>query len=1160
MFNKSFYLVGLITFLTISNLVQGQQSVKFGSVIPPSPNAAAIERFGETPVDLFTGIPDINVPLFKYEGSTNKLKLNVALRYHAGGVRVADVASNVGLGWALNAGGVISRTIYGLADFNPLGSSFPTSDTLPDGSGPVMKVRGCTQWFSVGSYAGHSDNLPCNGQPDCIENVSEFYKIVDLYKGVFDGQFDVFSYSFEGYSGKFIIGKNDSILQMPQTNLRISRIAGYNLPGFIITTPVGAQYVFKDQEFNNYEIKTCSWQAVNPLGCPLGGFNKDVSSWYLTKVYSPSGTDSMSFTYEGAVLRYQADMGESFYYGPIGSPLNTYSKSTAYHGDVGGYIPNEMRVRTVKLPNNTSIEFEYDSEIARLDMDINGNPRALKKIIVKNNNNPVCQYQLFHSYFGTSGRVAYDAARTNDYYNRRLVLDSIRKVSGSQILPLYKFGYESNPPGRFSNAQDHWGFYNGETGNTTLIPAQYLLTANRSSSQYYAKNGTLNKITYPTGGTTSFEYETNFGSIGYVGGIRVAKTIDFDGISHVNDITTEYTYSLATATSPMYVYGFAMRDELTGLTYSQAYSSFSNVTLGQVRGSPATYDEVTVSRIRGTTKLGKVVSNFQNEGRTLYNGGFDPEYVKGYPYLPIPYLDWADGLIKRQRYYDDQDNLLKEVTYDYDIKKIKVKSPYFKAMKVATLAGPYECGSGFCNSDCHISLITSPTGQKNEEDYVIYTRRNYYPYTGRTDLIRTTEIVYSGGGNSITTETNFTYHGTYFLPVKKIVVNSKNEALKTSFKYPFDFLSTTVYQSMFQRNMISPVVEQRDSIDNNLLQFTRTNYSNTTGNVFVPGSIESNLKNFPLETLLKFNLYDKKGNILERQSATNVKEVFVWGYNAQYPVAKIIGSDWNTVKSLFDTSILNNGSESQIITQLTNLRAALNSNPLVQIETYLFNPLSGITRATDIKGLNTYYEYDLFNRLHLVKDHNGNILKRICYNYAGEVEDCGMPVFTNQEQSGFFTRDNCGAGYTGNGVTYTVPAGTHASTISQAYANQLAIDDVNANGQNFANANGSCIQVCGINMANGYSAQMVNVTKSGSTVTFNWVFSSTSLMYPLTTYTIGILNGCKPAQNTTFTYTIAGRTYQIIFEQTGIITGRITAGTALPIGQTLYLSGSYTGM
>src|SRR5438552_616203 len=74
----------------------------------PSPTAASLGKFGDIPVSLYTGIPEISVPLFTAKGKT--LSLPVVLRYHAGGLRVEEIGGWVGMGWTLEAGGAITRT------------------------------------------------------------------------------------------------------------------------------------------------------------------------------------------------------------------------------------------------------------------------------------------------------------------------------------------------------------------------------------------------------------------------------------------------------------------------------------------------------------------------------------------------------------------------------------------------------------------------------------------------------------------------------------------------------------------------------------------------------------------------------------------------------------------------------------------------------------------------------------------------------------------------------------------------------------------------------------------------------------------------------------------------------------------------------------------
>lgn len=88
------------------------------SVIPPAPTAAALAKYALTPVSLSSGIPNIDIPL--YEIAERDISLMVSLSYHGGGIKVGQIASWTGLGWSLNAGGVVTRTVMGLPDEKPI--------------------------------------------------------------------------------------------------------------------------------------------------------------------------------------------------------------------------------------------------------------------------------------------------------------------------------------------------------------------------------------------------------------------------------------------------------------------------------------------------------------------------------------------------------------------------------------------------------------------------------------------------------------------------------------------------------------------------------------------------------------------------------------------------------------------------------------------------------------------------------------------------------------------------------------------------------------------------------------------------------------------------------------------------------------------------------
>ena len=83
-----------------------------GNVV--SPDAASLGKYGEFPVNNYTGLPSISIPLYSVQ--SGEIGLPISINYHAGGIKVEEMASWVGLGWSLNAGGVITRSVRGIAD------------------------------------------------------------------------------------------------------------------------------------------------------------------------------------------------------------------------------------------------------------------------------------------------------------------------------------------------------------------------------------------------------------------------------------------------------------------------------------------------------------------------------------------------------------------------------------------------------------------------------------------------------------------------------------------------------------------------------------------------------------------------------------------------------------------------------------------------------------------------------------------------------------------------------------------------------------------------------------------------------------------------------------------------------------------------------------
>jgi hypothetical protein len=105
-------------------------------------------------------------------------------------------------------------------------------------------------------------------------------------------------------------------------------------------------------------------------------------------------------------------------------------------------------------------------------------------------------------------------------------------------------------------------------------------------------------------------------------------------------------------------------------------------------------------------------------------------------------------------------------------------------------------------------------------------------------------------------------------------------------------------------------------------------------------------------------------------------------------------------------------------------------------------------------------------------------------------------VYWNTRQAQSFRRSNCGAGYSGSIQEYVVAANTYSSLISQADANAQALADIQANGQAYANAHGSCILVPNASLD-------VGATGSGTfQIRIEYADGTSQTIYTAGTYTV----------------------------------------------------------
>ncbi|NLF42143.1 MAG: hypothetical protein GX587_05555, partial [Bacteroidales bacterium] len=104
----------LVLFCSKGLLAQEIISTEMPPVISASPQLKAFEQYGSYGVSEFTGVPNINLPLWTIKSGS--LEIPLSLSYFAGGIKVDELSGLYGLKWTLNAGGSISRSTMGNLD------------------------------------------------------------------------------------------------------------------------------------------------------------------------------------------------------------------------------------------------------------------------------------------------------------------------------------------------------------------------------------------------------------------------------------------------------------------------------------------------------------------------------------------------------------------------------------------------------------------------------------------------------------------------------------------------------------------------------------------------------------------------------------------------------------------------------------------------------------------------------------------------------------------------------------------------------------------------------------------------------------------------------------------------------------------------------------
>lgn len=335
----------------------------FSNHLPPSPNAASINKFSESEVDLYTGKANINIPIYNFK--SGDITIPISLSYNTKGIKVSDEASWVGLGWSLNCGGVISRVINGKDDFHTRG--YVLGDELPATGNGMLLDYYLTYRF---------------------DNPDDITKLELYHNGTDDAQPDDFYFSFLGFSGELFFEKGSAKACLVDQSSNLEFNYDFESNTWVVLDNSGWKYYFEKHEISRSLTQTSSI----PPPSPSGTYSEEaISAWYLTRITTPKG-DHVTLEYKetGKYIQSVVDYTELTEYGPYtytDFDLNDRKGLVISELEVDSYTASINEVNEVYLDkisgNEGEIIFDTDERLDRKNTLYASAAQRLENILIE---------------------------------------------------------------------------------------------------------------------------------------------------------------------------------------------------------------------------------------------------------------------------------------------------------------------------------------------------------------------------------------------------------------------------------------------------------------------------------------------------------------------------------------------------------------------------------------------------------------------------------------------------------------------------------------------------------------------------------------------------------------------------------------------------------
>jgi YD repeat-containing protein len=649
----------------------------------------ALHTYGQgVDVDPLTGAPSISIPL--YTLNYGKISVPINLVHSSTSLGVMDGEGDAGFGWNLSCRGYgVFRQVRGLPD-NP---------HVVTGGAIVSGVPAFTP-------AGGDDytNYSTGEQSD--------YNTLNNWGYTVDTEPDLFVVSAPGIYAQFVFDNNGIPRMLNQQDISITAsipVFPTDHIVFTVKNNTGLSYVFNTPDTvsrlatykkSTVDVFTTDYNYYHKSDYDVfyGASTKFIGAWYLTFIHDENN-NRVFFNYKKNGGTASADwrtrinssnVSDSLYYvSDFHNPLYLDSINAGNYKVRMGGGPTVYSVNVSEKESGDLLNYVFKYQLVKSGIDTKDglSRHFLTDLLPFDSKNCVAQVPYKFSYQGVT-----------------------QQASGFAVTTL-------EMPWKSLKSQDVWGGYNGDASNNntpqiyfysgqtdnrrlSLKPisgstlTQTLTGSTRNVMASKVGNGSLTKITYPTGGTVQLVWERNkyfdssTGQVLFGPGLRIASLITSGGeaafgrnasaSNPYHQIRKDYTYTKAdndTTTSGLSLYPPAFAFATGGASgiirtpnnlYSGSSILYSRVK-EKVSAQGATVYEYALPAMYPSTSYSTdwmaTRSHIARASATSLTNIKNGYYT--FPFAPNPNYDFERGLLTRQSQYSETNDLVRETKYQY---------------------------------------------------------------------------------------------------------------------------------------------------------------------------------------------------------------------------------------------------------------------------------------------------------------------------------------------------------------------------------------------------------------------------------------------------------------------------------------------------------------